>query len=87
MPSSKDKPSSDGRNTTAPRPGGVDRRSESAKQDKKPQTSSGVRFDEKGNPVFEIRANVPRRREDDNTIDLLKCLDDESLALADDDDN
>ena len=86
MPSSKDKPFFDDRKTSAPRPGGVvDRRSESAEQDEEPQTSSGVRFDEKGNPVFEIRANVPRRREDDNTSDLLKCLDDESLALADDD--
>ncbi len=82
MPSSKDKLSS------KIAPSGVrdpDRRIKSAKEDDQQQTSSGVRFDEKGNPVFEIRAEAPRRRKDDDTIDLLKCLDDETLALADDD--
>jgi hypothetical protein len=40
-----------------------------------------VKFDAKGNPVLEVRTDVPRRREDDNTIDLLKCLDADALKL------
>jgi hypothetical protein len=31
--------------------------------------------------VLEVRTDVPRRREDDNTIDLLKCLDADALNL------
>ena len=85
MPSSKDKPSSRDPKTAIPRVRGPDRRSESAEQYEKEQTSSVVHFDEKGNPVFEIRTDVSRRRKDDDTIDLLKCLNDESLSLADDD--
>lgn len=61
---------------------GEDRRDHDAEQDE--QIESRVRFDAKGNPVWEVRTDVPRRRKDDNTVDLLKCLDDDSLALADD---
>lgn len=61
---------------------GQDRRDHEAGQDE--HVESRVRFDAKGNPVWEVRTDVPRRRKDDNTIDLLKCLDDDSLALADD---
>ena len=85
MPSSKDKPSSCDPKTATSRVRGPDRRSESGKQEEKLRTSSTVRFDEKGNPVLEMRAAAQRRRKDDDTIDLLKCLDDESLSLADDD--
>ena len=85
MPSSKNKPISCDSKTSASRVRGPDRRDESEEQEEKLQTSSSVRFDEQGNPVLEIRAAVQRRRKDDNTIDLLKCLDDESLSLADDD--
>ena len=85
MPSSKNKPSTCDPDTAASRVRGPNRRSESGEQEEKLRTSSSVRFDEKGNPVLEIRAAVQRRRKDDDTIDLLKCLDDESLSLADDD--
>lgn len=43
----------------------------------------GVTYDAKGDPVWEWRVNVPRRREDDSTIDLLKCLDVADLRLED----
>lgn len=43
-------------------------------------------YDAKGNPVWEWRANAPRRRQDDSTIDMLKCLDSETLTLAEDPD-
>ena len=46
-----------------------------------PETHAEIRFDDKGNPVWEVRADGPRRRKDDDTIDLLKTLDVESLAL------
>ncbi len=46
-----------------------------------------VKFDAKGNPVLEVRTDVPRRRGDDNTIDLLKCLDADGLKLALEDDD
>src|SRR5690242_4155191 len=45
------------------------------------QVSRQIKFDAKGNPVLEVRVDVPRRREDDNTIDLLKCLDGDALKL------
>lgn len=40
-----------------------------------------VRFDAKGNPVWEVRVDSPRRRKDDDTFNLLKCLDTEDLSL------
>jgi hypothetical protein len=43
----------------------------------------GVTYDAKGDPVWEWRVNVPRRREGDPTIDLLKCLDVADLRLED----
>lgn len=50
------------------------------------QVSRQIKFDEKGNPVLEVRVDVPRRRQDDNTIDLLKCLDADALKLTLEDD-
>jgi hypothetical protein len=50
-----------------------------------PSKLGDVKFDAKGNPVLQIRADEPRRRKDDDTIDLLKRLELESLSLADDD--
>jgi hypothetical protein len=44
----------------------------------------GVTYDAKGDPVWEWRVDVPRRRQDDPTIDLLKCLDVDELRLEDD---
>jgi hypothetical protein len=43
-----------------------------------------VTFDAKGNPIWQLKVDIPRRREDDDTIDLLKCLDVDSLSLEDD---
>ena len=40
-----------------------------------------VRFDAKGNPVWEMRATGPRHRKDDDTLDLLKCLNVDSLSI------
>ena len=45
------------------------------------QVTRKIEFDAKGNPVLKVRVDVPRRREDDNTIDLLKCLDGDALNL------
>jgi hypothetical protein len=63
---------------------GPDRRDPNNTDDS--QVSRSIKFDEKGNPVLEVRTDVPRRREDDRTIDLLKCLDADSLGLALEDD-
>ena len=43
-----------------------------------------VRYDAKGDPVWEWRVEVPRRRCDDTTVNLLKCLDSGTLSLAED---
>ena len=43
-----------------------------------------VRFDAKGNSIWEMRTTIPRRRTDDDTLDLLKCLDIDSLSLDQD---
>jgi hypothetical protein len=43
-------------------------------------------YDAKGNPVWEWRENRPRRRHDDSTVDMLKCLDSGALTLAEDPD-
>ena len=45
-----------------------------------------VGFDAKGNGVWEWKTEEPRRREDDPTIDLIKCLDIDALTLAEDSD-
>ena len=46
-----------------------------------------VRFDAKGDPIWEVRTDhIPRRREEDDTINLLKCLVPESLSLEDEHD-
>jgi hypothetical protein len=48
------------------------------------QPSGTVRFDDQGNPVWEVRVDIPRRRDGDDTIDLLKCLDNSLLSLEED---
>jgi hypothetical protein len=58
---------------------GPDRRDSDQKDNAKVERT--VKFDAKGNPVLEVRTDVPRRRGDDNTIDLLKCLDADALNL------
>jgi hypothetical protein len=51
---------------------------------KKGAVRGEVSHDAKGNPVWRMSTDVPRRRQDDDTVDLLKCLDVEDLSLADD---
>lgn len=58
---------------------GPDRREEGGQE----SFVAEIRFDEKGNPVWTVHATVPRRRKGDNTVDLLKCLDSDALALED----
>lgn len=43
-----------------------------------------IRYNAKGDPIWEPFADAPRRRKDDETFDLLKALDVDSLSLADD---
>lgn len=43
-----------------------------------------VRFDPRGNAQWEWRVETPRRRKEDDTIDLLECLD-PNLSLSEDD--
>jgi hypothetical protein len=47
-------------------------------------TQGKLTYDAKGNPVWEWRENLPRRRHDDSTVDMLKCLDSGALTLAED---
>ena len=61
---------------------GPNRRDPDANEDiVKPVCS--VNFDVKGDPVLQMQANVPRRREDDKPIDLLDHLNLDSLSLQD----
>ena len=48
-----------------------------------PKTLGGVSHDPLGNAVWEWRVDVPRRRDDDPTIDLLDCLDVDGMSLED----
>ena len=50
-----------------------------------PKVAGSVGRDELGNAVWEWRVDVPRRRDDDPTIDLLECLDVDGLSIAEDD--
>lgn len=45
-----------------------------------------VARDDKGDAVWEWRVDVPSRREDDETINYLKCLTEVDLEIADGDD-
>lgn len=63
---------------------GPERRARSADASE-PKLSKRIRFDAKGNPVWEVRVETPGRRADDDTVDLLKCLEPDELTLADDD--
>ncbi len=54
----------------------------------KPKAEGSVRFDSRGNAVWELRLDeeTPRRREEDPTVDLLKCLDIDGLEIKDEED-
>jgi len=58
-----------------------DRRAGRPKLD--PKTLGGISHDDLGNAVWEWRVDVPRRRDDDPTIDLIDCLDVDGLSLED----
>ena len=64
---------------------GPDRREENADSSDE-EISRQVRFDAKGNPILDVRTNVTRRREDDDTIDLIECLDADKLDFQIDED-
>jgi hypothetical protein len=49
-----------------------------------PKAIGAVGRDDLGNAVWEWRVDVPRRRDDDPTIDLVKCLDVGGLSIEDD---
>lgn len=38
-------------------------------------------FDARGNPILDVRVDTPRRREDDDTLDAIECLDIERFSL------
>lgn len=63
---------------------GPDRRGRSPEDQGEPEVATEVTFDAKGNPVLSIRTDAPRRRQGDDTLDLLKCLQDSDLSLEDD---
>jgi len=46
-----------------------------------PKVVGSVGRDELGNAVWEWRVDVPRRRDDDPTVDLLECLDVDGLSI------
>ena len=48
-----------------------------------PKALGGVSHDDLGNAVWEWRVDVPRRRDDDPTIDLIDCLDVDGMSLED----
>lgn len=50
-----------------------------------PATVGSVGHDDLGNAVWTWRVDVPRRRDDDPTLDLLECLDIDGLSLEDED--
>ncbi len=80
MASKKNKPSPPDISTRSYR--GSNRRDPNA-ADETVEIAGDVTFDAKGNAVWQTGAAVPRRRRDDGTIDNLKCLDLDSLALQD----
>jgi hypothetical protein len=59
---------------------GPDRRDPNANEDTVELVGS-VSFDVKGDPVWQTQVRTPRHREDDDTIDTLKHLDQDSLSL------
>lgn len=53
------------------------------RHDENTHPSGNVRFDDRGNAVWEM-PDVPRRRMDDDTLNPLRCLDVADLSLVDD---
>ena len=62
---------------------GPDRRQEQVDEYEKIQTG----LDASGNSILEIRVRTPRRRRDDHTVDLIKCLDWGSLSIEETDES
>jgi hypothetical protein len=84
MSTNKDKPFPSNPEIVTFRYRGPNRRAASADDGHRDQPSGTVRFDDLGNPVWEVRVDIPRRRDGDDTIDLLKCLDNSLLSLEED---
>lgn len=65
----------------------VNDRRERAERARAPKSGANaigkVDHDDLGNAVWNWRVDVPARREDDPTIDLLQCLDVDGLSLED----
>lgn len=74
----KDKNDNEANIVVAPNYVGEERR-----RDEMTETSGNVGFDDRGNAVWQM-PDVPRRREDDDTLNPLRCLDVADLSLVDD---
>jgi hypothetical protein len=72
-----------------PAGGANDRRQSDARREPAPPDAKSlgtVGHDDLGNAVWEWRVDVPARREDDPTLDLLECLDVDGMSLEEEDD-
>jgi hypothetical protein len=58
-------------------------REERRRNTKPPEAQRKIKFDDKGNAILDWSTDTPRRREEDNTIDLLECLSPDGLSLTD----
>lgn len=76
------KPPSDGSSETGIKRPTIDG-DERRRRNEKLATRTDVDRDAKGNPVLKIRVESPRRRKDDDTVNLLKILDVDALSLED----
>ena len=63
------------------RSGSGDRRHDETGSPAKPKAAGSVSFDDRGNAVWEMRVETPMRRQEDPTVDLLKCLDLDDLEI------
>ena len=68
---------------TSSEPDGDAESTRDRRRSRKIEARHEVEFDAKGNPVWQVRVDSPSRRQDDDTFDLLKCLDVEGLSLSD----
>ena len=84
MTSKKNKPFPSNPKIVTPSYRGPDRR-ESNADESTVEVVNSVSFDVKGDPVLQLRVDLPRRREDDKPINELDHLNLDSLSLQDED--